>query len=318
MPASPVLRSRKLPARFAEAARSHGMTACRFLRLATAAGLLLAFSQVRAESTDIERGAYLTYAGGCISCHTATDESSAPLAGGHALDTPFGTFYTPNITPDEATGIGTWSDADFLRAMREGVRPDGAHYFPTFPYTAYAGMADDDVLAIKAYLFSLPPIRQRNRNHELPWYLASRWAAGAWKMLFFNSEPFKPDASRPATWNRGAYLVRHLGHCGECHTPRNALGAPDTDRELAGNPAGPDGKKVPNITPSRDIGIGRWSLDEIEFFLELGMLPDGDFTGGAMSPVIDDNTSHLSADDRHAIAVYLRSLPVRPAGDNDG
>lgn len=286
------------------------------LRIAAAAGLLLALCQAYAAPTRIERGAYLVRAGGCISCHTAEDEGSAPLAGGLALETPFGTFHTPNITPDEQTGIGTWSDEDFLRAMREGLRPDGAHYFPAFPYTAYSGLTADDILAIKAYLFSIPPTRQRNRAHDLPWYLESRLAAGAWKTLFFAGEPFQPDATRPAPWNRGAYVVRHLGHCGECHTPRSALGVPDAARELAGNPAGPGGKKVPDITPNPDTGIGRWSFDEIEFFLELGMLPDGDFTGGAMSSVIDDNTSHLSADDRHAIAVYLRSLPVSPAGNN--
>jgi len=288
------------------------------LRTIATAGLLVGFGQVYAGPTDIERGGYLVHAGGCISCHTAEKEGSKRLAGGDALLTAFGTFYAPNITPDAQTGIGAWSDADFLRAMHEGSRPDGAHYYPVFPYTAYSGLTTDDVLAIKAYLFSLPPARQPDRAHELPWYLSSRLAAGAWKLLFFAAERFMPDESRTAPWNRGAYLVRHLGHCGECHTPRNMLGVPDSTRELAGNPAGPDGEKVPDITPNRDTGIGRWSVDEIEFFLELGMLPDGDFTGGAMSSVIDDNTSRLSADDRRAIAIYLRSLPAAPAGDNDG
>jgi len=288
------------------------------------AGLLFA-GQVSAElSVDqsvehrraVERGAYLLHAGGCISCHTADDEDAKPLAGGHALETAFGTFYSPNITPDETSGIGTWSDEDFLRAMQEGRRPDGAHYYPVFPYTAYSGMGRDEILAIKAYLFSLEPVSQQHPDHDLPWYLSSRLTAGAWKFLFFTPQRFTPDDEQSDAWNRGAYLVRHLGHCGECHTPRNALGGLMSGLELSGNPDGPDGKKVPNITPDRKSGIGKWSADEIEFFLELGMLPDGDFTGSSMSPVIDDNTSHLTPDDRQAIAVYLQSLPALNTDDN--
>jgi mono/diheme cytochrome c family protein len=232
-----------------------------------------------------------------------------PLAGGHALETPFGVFYTPNITPDPATGIGGWSDDDFVNALWHGVAPDGSDYFPAFPYTAYTGMSRDDALAIKAYLFSLEPVQQTNRAHELEWYLFTRLAAWAWKLINFSPARFSRDPARDDDWNRGAYLVRHLGHCGECHTPRDALGSLRDERELAGNPTGPNGKKVPDITPNRDSGIGRWSDSEIEFFLEIGMLPDGDFTGGAMSPVIDDNTSRLTAADRRAIAVYLKTVP---------
>ena len=273
---------------------------------------LLCTNQPLAEESAIERGAYLLHAGGCISCHTADD--AEPLTGGHALVTAFGTFYVPNITPDEATGIGAWSDDDFVRAMREGLSPDGSHYYPAFPYTSYTGMTQEDVLAIKAYLFSLDPVAQTNREHELPWYLFSRVLAGAWKFAFFTSERFAADTNRPASWNRGAYLVRHVGHCEECHTPRNLLGAPIGGLTLTGNADGPDGKKVPNITPDDETGIGKWSADEIAFFLEIGMLPDGDFTGGAMSPVIDDNTSHLTTDDRNAIVEYLQSLPASNFG----
>ncbi len=285
------------------------------IRTAALAGLLLT-SQALAGQTAVERGAYLLHAGGCISCHTADVEGAKPLAGGHALVTAFGTFLTPNITPDKTTGIGTWSDEEFLRAMQEGLRPDGEHYYPAFPYTAYSGMNRDDVLAIKAYLFSLDPVTQQNHEHDLSWYLFSRMLAGAWKFVFFTPERFAPDADRSTNWNRGAYLVRHLGHCGECHTPRNMLGASLLDLELSGNPDGPDGKKVPNITPNKKTGIGKWSADEIVFFLEIGMLPDGDFVGGSMSPVIDDNTGHLTPDDRQAIATYLQSLPGLNTGDN--
>jgi mono/diheme cytochrome c family protein len=286
------------------------------------AGLLCAgqtSAELSVESRGaVERGAYLLHAGGCISCHTADDDDAEPLAGGLALETAFGTFYSPNITPDETSGIGTWSDEDFLRAMQEGRRPDGAHYYPVFPYTAYSGMGREDILAIKAYLFSLDPVAQQNPDHDLPWYLFSRLMAGAWKYLFFTPHRFAPDDGQSASWNRGAYLVRHLGHCGECHTPRNALGAVKPSLELSGNPDGPDGKKVPNITPDRNSGIGKWSADEIYFFLELGMLPDGDFTGSSMSPVIDDNTSHLTPDDRQAIVLYLQSLPALNRGNNAG
>jgi mono/diheme cytochrome c family protein len=286
-------------------------------RTATTLVGLLFISQALAEQTAVERGAYLLHAGGCISCHTADADDAVPLTGGDALATPFGTFYAPNITPDKATGIGTWSDKDFLGAMQKGIRPDGSHYYPVYPYTSYTGMTRKDILAIKAYLFSLDPVMQQNRDHDLPWYLFSRLLAGAWQFIFFTPERFVPDTNRSATWNRGAYLVRHLGHCGECHTSRNLFGATRDDIELSGNPDGPDGKKVPNITPDKKTGIGKWSADEIIFFLEIGMLPDGDFTGGSMSQVIDDNTSQLTANDRIAIVEYVMNLEPRDkAGTN--
>ena len=282
------------------------------IRAAVLAGLsatcLLTTGVSLANPAQIERGEYLLHASGCTSCHTADEDDARPLTGGRALDTPFGTFYTPNITPDIETGIGGWSDDDFVTALWEGVGPDG-DYYPAFPYTSYTGMSRQDALAIKAYLFSIEPIPQPNREHELDWYLFTRLAAWGWKLINFTPGRFVPDPARDAAWNRGAYLARHLGHCGECHTPRDDLGKIRTQRELAGNPNGPEGKKVPDITPNRKSGIGRWSTDEIEFFLELGMLPDGDFAGGSMSPVIDDNTSQLVPADRHAISLYLKTVP---------
>jgi mono/diheme cytochrome c family protein len=159
-------------------------------------------------------------------------------------------------------------------------------------------------------------VHQPNRPHELAWYLRSRLAAAAWRMLFFTPGRFSPDPARDAPWNRGAYLVRHLGHCGECHTPRNFFGAVRADKEMAGNPAGPEDRTVPNLTPDEAQGIGEWSQSDLETFLEIGMLPDGDFAGAGMGEVIDENTSQLSADDRRAIAVYLRSLPPRRSAEN--
>jgi mono/diheme cytochrome c family protein len=266
-----------------------------------------------ADDTIVQRGEYLVHAGGCITCHTDQDNAGEYLAGGRALKTRFGTFYTPNITPDVETGIGGWSDEDFVRAFREGVTPRGENLYPVFPYTSYTGVTREDLLAIKAYLFSLPPAHQPNREHDLPWYLSFRWLLSGWKWLNFEPGVFKADPSRSALWNRGAYLVRHLGHCGECHTPRNWLGGLEYHRELAGNPDGPDDSRVPDITPDRKSGIGTWSVSDIDYFLQTGMLPDGDFTGSAMSDVIDDNTSQLTADDREAIGEYLKSLPPLPS-----
>ncbi len=261
----------------------------------------------------VARGQYLLHAGGCLSCHTEDADGATPLAGGRALPTPFGTFFSPNITPDPVTGIGGWSDADFLRAFWDGLAPDGSHYYPAFPYPAYTGISRADLLAIKAYLFSLPPVTRRNQPHELPWYLRSRAILGLWKLMYFTPVRFVAEADRAAEWNRGAYLVRHLGHCAECHSPRTVLGAVDRQAELAGNPKGGEGERVPNITPDRDSGIGKWIAADIELFLEVGMLPDGDFAGGSMSEVIDDNTSRLTAADRAAVAAYLRALPPLPS-----
>jgi mono/diheme cytochrome c family protein len=259
----------------------------------------------------IERGRYLIHAGGCITCHTADRPGAIPLAGGRALSTPFGTFYPPNLTPDPVTGLRGWTDADFSRALRDGVAPDGSYYYPVFPYPAYTGLTDTDVAAIAAYLRTLRPVRQKSAEHDLPWYLSSRLVMIVWNLFNFTAGRFAPDPSRDASWNRGAYLVRHLGHCGECHTPRNVLGGLDQNRELAGNPEGPDGEKIPNITPDEKAGIGRWSADEIVFLLETGLLPDGDFAGSSMSDVIEDNTGKLTSEDRQAIATYLRALNPR-------
>jgi mono/diheme cytochrome c family protein len=271
--------------------------------------LIIAAGAAAATPADqIEHGRYLVHAGGCISCHTADRPDAIPLAGGRRLETPFGVFYSPNLTPDRRTGLGGWTDSDFAAALRHGRAPDGSPYYPVFPYPAYAGLNDADVAAIAAWLRSLPPVENPVPAHELPWYLRSRWLMPGWNLLFFDPQPFKADRTRDADWNRGAYLVRHLGHCGECHTPRNFLGARDDALELAGNPDGPDGEKIPNIRQDRKSGIGRWTIEDMLLFLELGMLPDGDFAGSSMSAVIDDNTSQLTADDRRAIAVYLQSL----------
>jgi mono/diheme cytochrome c family protein len=246
---------------------------CRHLGIAAALALLMLGTRLAAAEEDaVARGAYLVRAGGCISCHTAV--GGQQFAGGRALATPFGTFYSPNITPDPETGIGRWSGAQFLRAVREGVRPDGANYFPVFPYPSFTGITDGDALAIKEYLFSLPPVRRDNRAHDVAFPFSWRFLQYGWKLLYFTPGPFVADSGHSASYNRGAYIVTALAHCGECHTPRNILGAVRSDWRLAGTPDGPEGQPVPNITPDPATGIGRWDRDDLLRLLKTGSTPE--------------------------------------------
>jgi mono/diheme cytochrome c family protein len=267
-----------------------------------------------ADAGAVARGAYLANAADCVACHTDSAHGGQPYAGGRAIATRFGTFYSPNITPDVETGIGRWSDEQFLRALHDGVRPDGANYFPVFPYPSFTKITDADVLAIKAYLFSLPPVRQANRAHAVAFPLSWRFLQTGWKLLFFSPGRFQPAPERGAAYNRGAYLVTALAHCGECHTPRNWLGATEPDRFLAGNPDGPDGNKVPNITPDRKTGIGDWSEEDIVTLLASGQTPDFDFVGDGMAEVVK-STARLTEADRLAIATYLQSVPALPTAE---
>jgi len=283
-------------------------TAAAFLLLALApAGN--AQAQAASEDSALVRGAYIFRAAGCLACHTDSKNKGAPLAGGRALPTPFGIFYTPNITPDPVHGIGAWSDADFVTALSKGVSPDGRPYYPAFPYTSYTGMSARDMRDLKAYLFSQPAAATQNRPHELTFPFGYRFTLWPWKLLFFTEGFRVEDSSQDTQWNRGAYLVENLGHCGECHSPRNFLGAVKRGQLLSGNPAGPDGKKVPNITPHPSQGIGDWSKSDLTYFLESGFYPDGDYAGGAMTDVIEESTEYLSDEDRAAIARYIFDLP---------
>jgi mono/diheme cytochrome c family protein len=263
-----------------------------------------------ADNERPDRGAYLTAAAGCLACHTDSENEGVAYAGGHRLETPYGIFVTPNITPDPETGIGSWTEEQFVTALRQGSDPDGGHYYPAFPYPSYAGMTEQDAADIFAYLKSLEPVPRQNEAHELHWYVPGRWAMGIWKALFSPWNYADVQTEQDPEWQRGAYLVRHLGHCGECHTPRNVFGALRTAAEMAGSPKDSAGRSAPNITPDKQSGIGGWSQDDLIFFLELGMLPDGDFAGGSMTAVIDENTGLLTDADRAAIARYLRSLPA--------
>ena len=277
------------------------------IRMLTLLAAVTVATPVIAQSGDAERGAYMLAAAGCVACHTVPKDG-AFLAGGRELKTDFGSFFTPNITPDPETGIGNWSNEDFIRAMKKGVSPDGGRYYPTFPYTSYKRMTRQDMLDLKAYLDTVPPVRNAVPDHDLAFPFGIRASMMGWQLLFFDDTPFEADPTQSDAWNRGAYLVNGPGHCGECHTPRNLLGVVDSGRPLAGNANGPEGDAVPNITP-HSSGIGGWSEDDIVSMLEVGLLPDGDFAGGAMTDVIEESTSKLSEDDRKAIASYLLSLP---------
>jgi mono/diheme cytochrome c family protein len=274
--------------------------------------MLLTAPAGAADPDLIARGAYLAAAADCAACHTDSAHGGQPFAGGRSLETPFGTFYSPNITPDPETGIGRWSEAQFLRALREGVSPDGSNYFPVFPYPSFTKITDDDARVIKAYLFAQPSVRQSNRAHDVHFPFSWRFLQNGWKLLFFNPGPFRPAPERDEAYNRGAYLVTALAHCGECHTRRNWFGATEPSRFLAGTPHGPDGKKVPNITPDHKTGIGDWSADDIVQVLTDGRTPDSDEVGGVMAEVVK-STARLTDADRRAIAAFLQSVPAVPS-----
>lgn len=279
------------------------------------AGLLML--SPAAWAADAERGEYLFHAAGCKGCHTRDAEDAVPLAGGRALATPFGTFHSPNITPDREEGIGGWSESDFVAAMRQGRAPDGSRYYPAFPYVSYAGMRDRDLADLWAYLQTVPASGRENAGHELAFPYSVRPLMRIWQAMYLETKPYRPNPERGEQWNRGAYLVRHVAHCGECHTPRTTMGARNVHREMAGARLGPD-ESAPNITPHPDEGIGDWDRSDVTFYLEIGFDPDGDSAGGRMAEVIRESTGRMTAEDREAVAAYLESLPPRPAEVESG
>jgi mono/diheme cytochrome c family protein len=271
-------------------------------------------SALGAHEPNIENGRTMFYAGGCASCHvTPGQDSKLLLGGGFALHLPFGTFYAPNISAHPKAGIGAWSEIQFVNAMLKGTSPDGSHYFPAFPFTSYRLMRLSDIRDLYAHMKTLPATEEPSRPHDVPFPFNIRRPLGIWKMLFFDDTPFKPDPTKSEQWNRGAYLVNGPGHCAECHSPRNLLGGIKSGERFAGGP-NPEGKGwVPNITQA---GLKEWEVDDIEYLLETGNTPSGDYVGSKMSLVIR-NTSQLSKEDRVAMAVYLKSLapvegPKRP------
>jgi mono/diheme cytochrome c family protein len=264
-----------------------------FARALVATGWLLAAPLLLAAdlppSGPMSPGEYIYRASGCYGCHTDEKGGGKPLAGGHALKTDFGTFYTPNITPDPDTGIGKWTEQDFIRAMREGRSPGGDHYYPSFPYPSYTKLTDDDLRALWQFLKTRPAVKQANRPHDLKFFARARTFVGSWKALYFKPGAYQPDPGQSAAWNRGAYLAEGAAHCGECHTPRSALGG---------------------IKPDRNTGIGKWSKGDLVTYLEMGLMPDGDSAGDLMAEVIDNGLRYLKKEDLVAIADYVQSLPA--------
>jgi mono/diheme cytochrome c family protein len=258
---------------------------------------------------EIERGRYLSAAGDCKACHTA--DGGKPFAGGRAVPTPFGTIYAPNITPDKETGIGNWTEDQFWKSMHEGLLPDGTHLYPAMPYPWYTKLTRDDVLAIKAYLDTLPAVRSETKKPALPFPLSWRESVAAWNRLFFDPGTYQADARKSAQWNRGAYLVEGAGHCGACHSPKNVLGAVKQDQRFQGGKG--EGWFAVNLTSDPREGVGSWSEDEIVQYLKTGATKRARAMG-PMGEVVEHSTSHLSDADLHAIATYLKDLPAPQRG----
>lgn len=264
-------------------------------------------STVRAAEPSPELIAYgktLVEAGDCAGCHTA--DPAKPFAGGKRIDTPFGAIYAPNLTPDRDTGIGGWADADFTRALRYGVAPDGSNYYPAFPYPYFTKMTKDDTLAIRAYLGTLAPVVSRNKPPELRWSFGYRGLMRIWNTMFFKPGLFEPDQSQSAAWNRGGYLVTGLGHCGACHTPKNYFGADKQAQALSGNEVG--GWYAPRLDGAPRTGLKSWSVEDIVEYLQSGRNAKS-HADGLMAEVVVNSTSKMSDADVRAIAVYLKGLP---------
>jgi mono/diheme cytochrome c family protein len=259
---------------------------------------------------DAERGAIVFNAGGCASCHATPGQTDRKLLGGGLeLKSPFGTFVAPNISPHPTDGIGTWKVADLANAMLRGVSPEGAHYYPAFPYTTYAHAKIDDIRDLMAYLRTLAPVEGKAKAHDISFPFNIRRGLGLWKQLFLDTTPIKDDAARSPEWNRGQYLVEALGHCAECHSSRNPIGGVVAGERFAGGPDLEGRGWVPNITPSAK-GLASWSKGDISELLSTGFTPDYDSVGSSMADVVR-NTGALPKSDRDAMAEYLKSLPPR-------
>ncbi|EEE07241.1 cytochrome c [Burkholderia sp. RF2-non_BP3] len=285
-----------------------------------AISLLLAVSSSPSSAADpglVARGEYLAKVGDCIACHSTPN--GKPFAGGMPMVTPMGRIFTTNITPDRRTGIGTYSEQDFSRAVREGVAKDGRNLYPAMPYPSYAKISDDDMKAMYAYFMNgVPAVTQVNRNSDIPWPLSMRWPLKIWNVLFLDSSPYRSNPQKTAQWNRGAYLIQGLGHCGACHTPRGIA-----FQEKAMDESGPtflSGAVVENwyassLTADSKRGIGRWSEADIVEFLRTGANRHAT-AFGSMVDVVNHSTQHLVDDDARAIAAYLKSYP--PIGGDAG
>jgi len=258
------------------------------------------------QASLIERGEYLARAADCEACHTTKD--GEPFTGGLAFNLPFGTLYSPNITPDKETGIGNWSDADFLNALHKGVAPDGTRLYPAFPYAAYTMISDADALAIKAFLFSLPARHAPAPANSLAFPFNQRWLMAFWSAFFNSDRRFEPNPAQSPEWNRGAYLAEAMAHCGDCHTPRNLMQALDNRRKFSGAVAA--GWKAYNISQDKQSGIGGWSDEALTDFLGTGHATGYGTASGPMGEAVDKSLMHLAPQDIKALVAYLRSVPA--------
>lgn len=295
--------------------KNSGMSRIMMLVIGIVVGLMnFSSPAIAAEASNLteieQQGEYLATAGNCVSCHTS--EGGSQFAGGLAFETPFGLIYSTNITPDSETGIGQWSLEEFSTALRHGEDPDGNHLYPVFPYTAYTKVSDEDVEALYAYLKTIEPVQYTPPENELGFPYNQRWALGLWKAIYLDDSRFEPQPDQTEEWNRGAYLVEGLGHCGMCHTPRNFMGANDVNLAMTGGTymTRVEGKlsawSAPNLT-SADSGLAMWSVDDITDYLKLGVSHRAGVFG-PMNEVVVNSTRHMSREDVRAMAVYLKSL----------
>lgn len=292
-----------------------GTMAKRRLHLLAAASCLTYLAQAAAAGAEsatpdkatIAHGEYLARVGDCVACHTAA--GGKPFAGGQMMHSPFGTIASSNITPDQDTGIGKWTEAQFYGALHKGVEADGSYIYPAMPYQWFTRITPDDVHAIWVYLKSVPAVHAPNKPNDLIFPFNVRAGIGGWNALYFKEGTFKPDTSKPADWNRGAYLVEGLGHCSDCHTPKNTAQAPIDSEAFAGGKI--DDWFAPNITSDPKEGIGTWSADTIVAYLKKGGAPGKGVAIGPMAQTVHDSLSHLTDADLHDIAVYLKSLPPK-------
>jgi mono/diheme cytochrome c family protein len=264
-----------------------------------------------AQASLVERGAYLARAADCMACHTTKDGKE--YAGGLGFKMPFGTLYSTNITPDKETGIGNYTDQDFLNAVHRGIRGDGVRLYPAMPFPSYTYMTDADALAIKAYLFSLPPVRASIPANTLMFPFNQRWSMIFWSALFNPDKRFEPDTSKSPEWNRGAYLTEALAHCGECHTPRNPAFALNNRQKFAG--AVTAGWRAFNISSDKNTGVGAWSDDDLVSYLSIGHADGHGTASGPMGEAVDHSLSHLAQQDIRAVVGYLRSVPAIASPD---
>jgi mono/diheme cytochrome c family protein len=299
--------------------RTIGAVAAAVVALALLAGASVAWLNVRGEdpivetpaaavatTATIERGAYLARAGNCAACHT--ERGGLAYAGGRGIDTPFGTVYSGNLTPDAKTGIGTWSSSEFWRAMHNGRAKDGRLLYPAFPYPNYTQVTREDSDAIFAFLRTQAPVKRANRPHDLRFPYGTQPALAVWRALFFKPDPFEARHDKTAEWNRGAYLVRGLGHCIACHSERNALGATSGSLELAGGLIPVQNWYAPSLASSTEAGVAGWDVQHIVDLLATGTSAQGSAIG-PMAEVVYRSTQHLAEDDLRAMAVFLRELP---------